>query len=209
MPTARLFIAVPIRSCPALRTVARHLATLSPALRVTPLENLHLTLSFLGATDVAKVTALLAAMTRATAGMAPFTAEMVGLGAFPEARRPRTIWAGFSPPQVFDELVARLQASLDAAQLAPPPEGRPWSAHLTLARAAGPRRGRAVPPPPDALRRLIKDYERVPLGPVWVDAIHLIESKAPCGNQGAGASGGAGGGAQYISLGSARLAAGG
>jgi 2'-5' RNA ligase len=105
-------------------------------------ENLHLTLQFLGAVPEERVTAVEAALREAAAEAGrPLHLQVRGAGAFPNARRPRVIWAGLEgdvAPLV--ALASALGARL--AKLGFAPEDRPFAPHLTLGRA---REGRGAP----------------------------------------------------------------
>src|SRR5690606_7645782 len=140
---ARLFIALPIVAPPELRRVLAELEAVGPPVRVTPEANLHLTLAFLGNVDTASIDLLAEAMRQAAATVRPFSAALQGLGAFPRRNRPRIVWSGFDATSAtaLTDLAAAVGHWLDAADLAPPPENRPWRPHLTLARIGG-RRGR-------------------------------------------------------------------
>jgi 2'-5' RNA ligase len=107
------------------------------------LNNLHLTLKFLGdvpADDMAKV---IAALGVAVAGdvlpaAGAFEFEIAGLGAFPSVSNPRVIWVGLGQGR---EALASLAAGVEAAlgPLGFPTEGRGFSPHLTLGRCRSPR----------------------------------------------------------------------
>ncbi len=96
-------------------------------------EGIHLTLKFLGEVGEDKVAQLVEA-TRASVGTRPPLAlQMAGSGAFPSARQPRVLWVGLAGDL---SALAELQRAVDE-QIAPlgfPPESRPFSPHLTLAR---------------------------------------------------------------------------
>ena len=100
--------------------------------RWAPLEQVHLTLRFLGDVPEESVREIIEAMHRATSSVAPFTLRASGLGCFPEARRPRVLWAG-----VAGDLAAlrNLQERL-ASETASwgQREERAFHAHLTLGR---------------------------------------------------------------------------
>jgi RNA 2',3'-cyclic 3'-phosphodiesterase len=139
----RLFIAVPlppeaVADCAALIDRVRS-APLGGVPRWVHVPNLHLTVRFLGATPAGRVEAVATAVDLALAGIGPFEVELAGAGAFPDARRPRTLWLGIR--RGADDLGAMARA-LDGA-LAPlgwPPEDRPYRPHLTVARLdAAPR----------------------------------------------------------------------
>jgi RNA 2',3'-cyclic 3'-phosphodiesterase len=99
-------------------------------------ENVHLTLKFLGDVREEALDGLSAALGEVCARHAPFDAALVGLGAFPSARRARVLWAGVDAGS--DQLRS-LAADVDAA-LAPlgfEREKRPYVPHLTLGRIRG------------------------------------------------------------------------
>src|SRR3989442_13791941 len=68
-----------------LRRVARDVAWVAP-------ENLHLTLRFLGRVREPRTPELVVALTRATAGLTAFQANVAGPGAYPSPGRPRRSW---------------------------------------------------------------------------------------------------------------------
>lgn len=109
--------------------------------RWVPPENVHLTLQFLGAVPGERVADVEAAIRAAAAAAHPLSLEVKGAGGFPNARRPRVVWAGLGGDlAALGALVRDLGRSL--APLGFPPEDRPFSAHLTLGRA---RDGRGAP----------------------------------------------------------------
>jgi len=113
--------------------------------RWVPPENMHLTLQFLGEVEEAQMNGIVAAMQAAAADHAPMPVHLDGLGAFPNPRRPRVLWAGLAAPPGLAELQAKLSAVLD--ELGFPPERSRFTPHLTLARA----RGQAAPGVAEAL----------------------------------------------------------
>jgi 2'-5' RNA ligase len=109
--------------------------------RWVPPTNVHLTLQFLGAVPEERVPAIEAALREAAAEARPLSLALRGVGGFPNARRPRVLWAGLEGDLA---PLAALAAALGArlAKLGHPPEDRPFSPHLTLGRA---REGRGAP----------------------------------------------------------------
>jgi len=149
LPTQRLFIGVPLDSN-ALRAVAGLVADLRAdeaaarsagagahgrsGIRWVRPEGVHLTLRFLGPTHPALVAAAASALEAAAAGVGAFTVRIAGGGAFPRQSAPRVLWLGVGQgAERLADLAGRLEAKL--AEAGWPPEGRPFSAHLTLARA--------------------------------------------------------------------------
>jgi 2'-5' RNA ligase len=102
--------------------------------RWVPPANVHLTLQFLGAVPEERVAAVEAALGEAAAEARPLSLSVRGVGGFPNARRPRVLWAGLEGDLApLAALVAGLGARL--GKLGFPPEDRPFSPHLTLGRA--------------------------------------------------------------------------
>jgi 2'-5' RNA ligase len=108
-------------------------------IRWVPPANVHLTLQFLGAVPEERVSNVEAALRDAAREARPLSLAVRGVGGFPNARRPRVVWAGLEGDLApLAALVAGLGARL--AKLGFPPEERPFSPHLTLGRARD-RRG--------------------------------------------------------------------
>jgi len=59
-------------------------------------KNLHVTLKFLGDVDEGEIHLVCRAVEQAVAGVPPFEFEVRGAGAFPDTRRPRTVWLGIA-----------------------------------------------------------------------------------------------------------------
>ncbi len=147
MGNRRLFVALdppePVRRRLAAlgvdlrRTAGRH----ADEVRWVPPENVHLTLQFLGAVPEERVAEVQGAVRAAAASARPLSLGLKGAGGFPNARRPRVVWAGIAGEVAeLGALVAELGRRL--APLGFAPEERPFSAHLTLGRA---RDGRGAP----------------------------------------------------------------
>jgi RNA 2',3'-cyclic 3'-phosphodiesterase len=115
-----------------LQSQARAVAWVTPG-------NLHLTVKFLGNVAEDRIGAIAGALERAAAGVQPFDAELVGLGAFPSATRPRVVWAGVTQgASAMVELAGRVDSALAALGFAR--EERAFSPHVTLGRVREPRR---------------------------------------------------------------------
>lgn len=96
-------------------------------------ESIHLTCKFLGAVDAQRMGELQTALVDACSGIPPFKLKIKGVGAFPNVRRPRVVWAGLEgDTAVATQLAERIQDA--CAKLGFPREERPFSPHLTLGR---------------------------------------------------------------------------
>ncbi len=167
----RLFIGLEI-SEPARRELRRRLEGLRdrlPRARWVDLDNLHLTLLFLGETEESDVPALAAALREAFVRHPPLDLRLSGGGTFPPGRPARVAWVGVEAPE---ELMA-LQQDVNRAAVATlnfAPESRPYHPHVTLARCPDPWRREAI----DKLKTALPS----PIGPPFVaDRGVLFESK--------------------------------
>ncbi len=153
----------------------------------TKIDNLHLTLQFLGYIGEAVVDPIKSGLQHATNGHQPFDVSVHGAGAFPTEDRARVIWVGCDDnvvgagshacpaPPAGDRRGSPLrrlaQSVQDAMQpLGFEPEHREFSAHLTLGRVK-------VPRPDVALTRAIESLKNTAFGTLRVEAIHLFESQ--------------------------------
>ena len=137
----RTFVAVEVDD--AVREMAAELAQeLSGAggdVKWVEPENMHLTVKFLGEVDSREVHEVCRAVASAAEPVAPFSLEFRGAGAFPNARRPRTLWLGTGEgSESLAVLAERVEKALH--EIGYPREGRRFHAHLTLGRV---RRGGA------------------------------------------------------------------
>ncbi|MEM2508331.1 MAG: RNA 2',3'-cyclic phosphodiesterase [Candidatus Hadarchaeales archaeon] len=128
----RLFIAVnlPEDLREKLASIQKEFPKVS--LKFVEPENLHLTLKFLGETPTGKIENIKKAISIAVQHSYSFELEVAGLGAFPDLRRSRVIWAGVRKG---NQDVINLQRSIDRtlAEHGFPLE-KDFHPHVTLAR---------------------------------------------------------------------------
>ncbi len=165
-PTTRTFIALPLPEEAKHRLVRlqEELAPGLPAFRWAGLEQLHMTLAFLGDVPDARLAALGDRVAEAVADFEPLTLRVGGLGAFPTLARPRIIWVGLDGPDLAS--LRRLRESVVRAAKASgahPADDR-FTPHITIGRLR-PGRGR----PPD-LRPILD-----PLGD-WSAGSHQVDN---------------------------------
>jgi 2'-5' RNA ligase len=96
MARLRTFLAVDVGAGIRSRLVALQeaLARAAEEVKWVEEENLHVTLLFLGDVDERDVTDVCRAVGDVCAGLPAFPLSVEGVGCFPHARRPRTLWAG-------------------------------------------------------------------------------------------------------------------
>jgi 2'-5' RNA ligase len=137
------------------------------AVRPVPIESLHVTLRFLGDVQAGGLDGLRDAIERAAVGTGPLAMRFVGLGAFPDPRRPRVVWVGLVHGDALRGIVARLGPVLDELGFAP--ESRPWEAHVTLARIKA--------QPAADMEILLTEHARTDFGPIAATSVELMTSE--------------------------------
>ncbi len=102
-----------------------------PRARWVPRQNRHITLKFLGATWPRLVEWVTETVGGVAARHEPFEVAVGGLGAFPNARRARVLWAGLEDGGAMARIASDLGDRLAKEFV---PEKRPFTPHLTIAR---------------------------------------------------------------------------
>jgi 2'-5' RNA ligase len=100
-----------------------------------PIQNMHLTLKFLGNVKNDQLENIKGLLGSLIEKYSSFQISLNGLGTFPNAKRARVLWVGVEAPGTLKEIVADFESGF--AELGFEPEGRPFAAHLTLARVRG------------------------------------------------------------------------
>lgn len=131
----RAFIAIEIPEAvkKELTAAQRKLRVASVDANWTRAEGMHLTLKFLGEVPDGKRSEIMNALTIAVSSHAEFQVNAAGIGAFPDPKNARVVWAGISGD--IDKL-AMLQAAVEdsMAGLGFEREKRTYTPHLTLGR---------------------------------------------------------------------------
>ncbi|MEO1524365.1 MAG: RNA 2',3'-cyclic phosphodiesterase [Planctomycetota bacterium] len=172
MQTIRSFISVPITAqvSSSAKRIIKRLQPFDSGIKWVPLDNLHLTLKFLGEVDNTEVHEVCRSIRRVTDTVAPFELRFAGTGGFPNSERPRILFAGVEDPS--GELV-RMVSELERvlADLGFKPEPRDYTPHLTLGRTRS-NSGRAR----EELIAEMKQMGDVQLGEMVVDQVQLMAS---------------------------------
>lgn len=93
----------------------------------------HITLRFLGDIGEAERSGIEGAVRQAAASVAPFRVHFAPPGAFPNVRRPQTLWLGVEDPTGrLTALQGALTEALDRRGI--PPDPKPFHPHITLGR---------------------------------------------------------------------------
>ena len=109
---------------------------LAPEARWVRPESLHITLKFIGEQTPERVEAITERLRRIESSALEIRSG--GYGFFPTAKAPRVFWIGIQAGAQLTELAESIDVAV--AELGVPREDRPYSPHLTLARAGAGRR---------------------------------------------------------------------
>jgi len=167
----RAFLAVELDDNvrPAIGDLVRRLSRKLPNVSWTRLENVHLTLRFLGDVTPAFIEDYVAKLRPVTEPMIPLAGTVGGVGAFPNARRPSVIWIGM---QFQDVGIQSMQAEVErlARDAGLAGETRRFAPHVTIGRV---RRGR----PHVDVSPILEHEASFAAGAMTVDAVSLFSSK--------------------------------
>ncbi|MBI4822727.1 MAG: RNA 2',3'-cyclic phosphodiesterase [Nitrospirae bacterium] len=132
------------------------------------IENLHITLKFLGKTPEARLPEIKDRLTSAVSPLRSFSIEFASAGAFPNVRYPRIVWLGIRN----SEHLVRLQSAVEMALTAIgfEPEERQFKPHLTIGRVKS-ARGK------EALVREIENLKGTVFGKIQVENISIMKSE--------------------------------
>ncbi len=131
-------------------------------------ENVHLTLKFLGDVKEDDLGELFEELEAEAEGFGPFSLEVRGVGAFPNWRNPRVVWAGMGEGAEEAVRLAGLVEDL-CVDLGYEAEHRPFRPHLTLGRVKIPAHGHG-------LEGAAREMGGIPFGHIDVDEVVVYMS---------------------------------
>jgi RNA 2',3'-cyclic 3'-phosphodiesterase len=170
----RSFIAVNIPSeiqSAAARSIAPLQKTLTkPLVRWVPLNNVHLTLKFLGDVSPDNLARLAEALKVEVLNHETFTIDVGGLGAFPDPRRARILWIGLETSLALKALMRGVETV--STRLGYSSEDRPFSPHLTIGRVGQNVSATGF----QSIRTAIEGINVGALGTIPVNALNIYKS---------------------------------
>jgi 2'-5' RNA ligase len=178
LSSLRLFIAIEVTQ-PLRDKIGQIMAQLMsdapPALSWTPINNIHLTLIFLGETPELKIIPINNILNCIDKQYPSFQLEIEGLGVFPRPERPRIIWVGINKCAELERIKIGIEKSL--GNLGTKSDHRPFHAHLTLCRVSN----QALPAQVSAISHFLATRNVGKIGAMNVNSIHLMRSDLKSG----------------------------
>ena len=172
MSKIRTFVAVEIspKTRESAGRLIDRLQSCDSGIRWVDLKRLHLTLNFLGEVDERDLHKVCQAVGDASGSIPEFVLSCRGVGAFPDLKRPRTVWIGVD--QGSQEISDLQRATEDTlSELGFPKERRKYHPHLTIGRA---RRGTANH---KQLTELMTQLEDIELGTTSLSEVVVFSSE--------------------------------
>jgi 2'-5' RNA ligase len=142
----------------------------SEIIRWTPLQNIHITLKFLGDTPTMHIDFLKQMLTRLCDSHSAFDLQLSTLGSFPNAKLPRILWLGLHAPTG----LASLQRDIEneSARLGYEKEARAFSPHLTIGRV----HQNIHPNDLQKIASILSTFQLGKIGSARVDSVHHYQS---------------------------------
>jgi 2'-5' RNA ligase len=170
----RVFLAIEVPGAvrEALTGPLTALEPLRDVVRINAIERIHLTLHFLGHLPRADVEQLQPALAPVVGRHQRFRLTAEGVGAFPDIRRPRVLWAGIAGADL-PKLIALQTEMGDALRTAGLTLEDRFHPHLTLARVPRPLKA----PERELLRDWSKEWARAVFGDIHVEHARLMRSQ--------------------------------
>jgi 2'-5' RNA ligase len=137
------------------------------SIKWTKLENIHITLVFLGDTEDEKISVVSQMLNEKCTGFGPFDLTLQGTGVFRNYSNPRVLWIGIEPSEKLGQLQAIVSNGL--INIGITADLQPFNPHLTLGRI---KKINDI----TALKLLIEEYRYSIFQKVHVEEVILYES---------------------------------
>jgi len=167
MNSFRGFIAIEIPINDMLKRIHAEIADLPTAIKLVELDNIHLTLKFLGETNEHHITQIYKIMEKSVEQIEQFTIQLKGTGVFPNKNYIKVIWVGIEQAEHLSLISTFLNKELE--RLGYKKDKRGFKPHLTIGRVKN-AQGK------DQLIGLIEQYSEVLFDEILVDSILLKKS---------------------------------
>jgi len=139
-------------------------------IRWVPVENIHLTLKFLGDVSERNIPMITEILKSEAGNHGSFEISVGGFGVFPTYARPRVIWVGVEGPEELFNLQRRID--METARLGYAPGQRDFSPHLTFGRISR----NASPAQIRKISELLRKHKLGFLGAARIGEVSLFRS---------------------------------
>jgi 2'-5' RNA ligase len=129
--------------------------------------NYHFTLKFLGPVEEKRLPQVSGTLKKSVEHFSPFVVSAIGIGVFPDIRKPRVLWVGLDS-QELEPLAVAVEDSMETIGFER--EARAFKPHLTLGRWRDPAKTT------DKLRREIERWKETAFGESVVKEVVLFQS---------------------------------
>jgi RNA 2',3'-cyclic 3'-phosphodiesterase len=165
----RIFIAIKVEPEKALLKIFSdlHEHTVKDQIKWTKVENVHVTLAFLGDTEESIIKNISQMLHEICADLTPFELKMKGTGVFRSYSDPRIIWTGIEPSDRLKKLNELIISGLRNLNI--DPGDKPFNPHLTLGRIKHLN-------DKDSFKILIQQYQNTDIQKIPVTEVVLFES---------------------------------
>jgi len=167
METFRGFIAIDVPLNQTLQKLIKQIQSTPCNIKLVEPENIHITLKFLGETQVQHLQAIEQIMTDTIEGLPPFSIQLKGTGVFPNENYIKVFWIGIKHTKYLELIAKELDDKI--AHLGYKKEQRKFSAHLTIGRV---RSAKAK----EELIALIHETQELFIDDILVNSIKLKKS---------------------------------
>jgi 2'-5' RNA ligase len=163
----RAFIAIEIPAFERLLELMSLLRNSGAKISVPSENSVHITLKFLGEIQESFVERISESLGKIASHLTRFEVEVVGTGAFPNARSPRVLWVGLRDKGELAKIVSELDPAMSSFGI--PKEQRPFKPHVTVARVKS-MQGL------DKALSILREFESVRFGSFIVSELRLKKS---------------------------------
>ena len=132
----RAFISVHIEPNEKLMDIWNELSHGKSSLKMVDLDKLHITLKFLGDTEISMNDDIIRIIEDVTDDIAPFEILIGDMGAFPSSNYIKVVWLGVESSGILEKISKRLNESLKSMGFK---KEKGFKGHLTLARVKSAR----------------------------------------------------------------------
>ncbi len=160
----RIFISVPIPVTDGLREIFNLIKGID-GIKITSTTQIHMTLCFIGDMDEKRIMDVRDVVERSLKDSYRSQINIKGIGAFPDAKDPKVIWAGIESDIPFKEISDDIGKELDLLKIGH--DRKPFKPHITLGRASG----------HSDVSSVVKEYDGRSFGVIDCDHVMIMKSE--------------------------------